>query len=88
MNTDDMYLPGGSREPLGRSTLPFALGTLDLFLGLLVNANYVIVGEDLAIDHRLFRESLSLIELSSQISLLGGPFLLSSLSIVSGGPRN
>lgn len=66
-------------KPLGRPALPLALGSLDLLPSFLVDADDVVVGKDLAIDHGLFGEGLSLLELGPHPGFLFGPLLLSRL---------
>lgn len=66
-------------KPFGRPALPLALGSLDFLPCFLVDADDVVVGKDLAIDHGLFGEGLSLLELGSHPGLFFGPLLLSRL---------
>lgn len=73
------YLSRGCRQPLGRPALPFGLGGLNLLSSLPVDADYVVVSEDLAVDHGLFGQCLPLLELSAQVGLLVRPLLLSRL---------
>lgn len=73
------YLSRGCRQPLGRPALPLGLGGLNFLSCLPVDADDVVVSEDLAVDHGLLCQRLPLLELSAHVGLLVRPLLLSRL---------
>lgn len=84
-NTTCAHLSSCGGEPLGCPALPLAFAALDLLPGFLVDADDVVVGEDLAVDDGLFGQGLSLLELGPHPGLFVGPLLLSRLIIERGG---
>lgn len=74
-----LHLSSSCCQPFSCSTLPLVLGSLDLLPRFLVNAGYVIIRKNLAVNNRLLCERFSLLELGPLAGFLIGPLPLSRL---------